>query len=274
MRAVGKVIAKLLLLLAIATLVVGGTSWLLAGPMIESGNHPIGPLPKGVNGSEVQFASTSGAQIRGWLIPGKPGAGAIMLLHGVRADRTSMYQHARFLTTAGYTVLLFDFQAHGESIGTRITFGHLESRDASAALAFLRGKMPGERVGVIGLSMGGAAALLADPPLDVDAMVLEEVYPTIEDALADRLRLQYGEGGGLLVPLFSWQMPLRLNIGVDSLRPLDRIAGVRVPKLLIAGGPPAHDACGIEQDVCRRCRAEGILGRTRCRPPGYSPILR
>jgi fermentation-respiration switch protein FrsA (DUF1100 family) len=82
--------------------------------------------------------------------------------------------------------------------------------------------------------------LLADPPLDVEAMVLEEVYPTIEDALADRLRLQYGEGGGLLVPLFTWQMPLRLNIDANSLRPLEHIAAIRVPKLLIAGSLDLH----------------------------------
>jgi hypothetical protein len=31
--------------------------------------------------------------------------------------------------------LLFDFQAHGESIGCHITFGYLEGRDAAAAVA-------------------------------------------------------------------------------------------------------------------------------------------
>jgi fermentation-respiration switch protein FrsA (DUF1100 family) len=88
--------------------------------------------------------------------------------------------------------------------------------------------------------MGAAAAVLADPPLAVDAMVLEEAYPTIEDALANRLRLQYGAHGGALVPLFTWQMPLRLGFGPASLRPIDRIANVRVPKLMIAGAEDLH----------------------------------
>ena len=44
-------------------------------------------------------------------------------------------------------VLLFDFQAHGESTGEHITFGYLE-RDAQAAIDFLR-RAPDEKVGVL-----------------------------------------------------------------------------------------------------------------------------
>ena len=58
-------------------------------------------------------------------------------MHGVRANRLVMLARARFLHKAGYAVLLFDFQAHGESSGKRITFGHLEGLDASAAVTFL-----------------------------------------------------------------------------------------------------------------------------------------
>jgi alpha/beta superfamily hydrolase len=51
-------------------------------------------------------------------------------MHGVRANRLSMVERARFLSYAGYSVLLFDFQGHGESTGQHITFGYLESKDA------------------------------------------------------------------------------------------------------------------------------------------------
>ena len=54
-------------------------------------------------------------------------------------------------------MLPFDSRAHGESGGERITFGYLESLDARAILGFLRRQMPGERVGMIGVSLGGAA---------------------------------------------------------------------------------------------------------------------
>lgn len=235
MRRLTSIAAKLALLLGIVLAIAAALSWELAGPMIEPANHRVAAPDERLGGHAVSFASESGAQIAGWLVPGTPGAGAVILLHGVRADRSGMYRRARFLAAAGYTVLLFDFQAHGESAGAYITFGHLESRDATAAVAFLRSAAPHERIGVIGLSMGAAAALLAEPPLRVDALVLEESFPTIDEALADRLRQQYGDYGGALVPLFTWQMPLRIGIGPDALRPIDHIGALRAPKLLIAG---------------------------------------
>ncbi len=96
--------------------------------------------------------------------------------------------------------LLFDFQAHGESTGERITFGYLESKDAQAAVNFLHTNLPEEKLGLIGVSMGGAATLLATPPLEVNAMVLEMVYPTIEQAITARLTIRLGKWASILSP--------------------------------------------------------------------------
>jgi alpha-beta hydrolase superfamily lysophospholipase len=151
-----------------------------------------------------------------------------------------MLERARFLSHAGYAVLLFDFQAHGESGGQHITFGYLESRDAQASVSFLRSNAPDERIGVIGISMGGAAALLASPPLDVNAMVLEMVYPTIDQAIGNRLMMRLGGWAGWLTPLLSWQLKPRLGIGAEALRPIDHIGRIGTPKLLVVGAEDQH----------------------------------
>jgi alpha/beta superfamily hydrolase len=91
-----------------------------------------------------------------------------------------MVERARFLRRAGYSVLLIDFQATGETTGEHITFGWKESRDVLAAIDFVRQTDPITPVAIIGSSLGGVAALLATPPLKIGALVLEEVYPTIE----------------------------------------------------------------------------------------------
>jgi predicted alpha/beta-fold hydrolase len=116
--------------------------------------HPV-RLPAGFEGTEVSFASESGAVLRGNLLKGTPGRGVVILMHGVRGHRGEMAGHAEFLHKAGYSVLLFDFQAHGESSGSRITSGYLESMDARAAVDFVRREFPGEKVGVLGVSLGG-----------------------------------------------------------------------------------------------------------------------
>jgi fermentation-respiration switch protein FrsA (DUF1100 family) len=209
--------------------------WIVGGSLAAPDNHPVGNPPGDLSAESVQFLSESGSLIHGWLIPGKKQSGAVVLMHGVRADRTSMLDRARLLSHEGYTVLLFDFQAHGESPGSQITFGYLESRDARAAVNFIRARAPGERVGLIGVSMGGAAALLATPPLAADAMVIEMVYPTIDRAIDDRLESRFGKVGRALGPLLSWQLKPRLGIRAADLRPIDRVSNLHVPKLFIAG---------------------------------------
>ena len=210
--------------------------WWLAGSTLASPSPAaIGDPPPDLPASPVRISSGSGETLRGWFVPGIAGRGAVVLLHGVRATRLSMLARARFLHQDGFSVLLCDFQAHGESTGRHITFGYLESRDAQSEVAFVRRAAPGERVGIIGTSLGGAAALLATPPLPVDAMVLESVYPTIEDAISDRLAARLGPWAGAFTPLLTVQLHPRLGFGGEQLRPIDRVSSIRAPKLFIAG---------------------------------------
>ena len=198
--------------------------------------HTVGSPPTGLDARAVSIPSSSGSLLSGWLLPASGPAG-IVLMHGRGGDRRSMLERAWFLQQAGYTALVFDFQANGESPGEHVTNGYLESLDARAAVRYLRSKLGSKPIGIVGYSLGGAAALLGpDGPLAVDAMVLEAVYPTIEEATANRIRLRLGPWSGWLYPLFTWQFYLRLGIASEDLRPIDRIGKVRCPLLVIAGG--------------------------------------
>ncbi len=212
-------------------------------------NHPVGALPSHLQGRDVEFESGSGSKLRGWLIPGRKGAGVIALMHGFRGDRRQMLGRASFLNRAGYSVLLFDFQAHGESPGERITIGYLESRDARAAVDFMKNNCPGEKSGLIGLSMGGAAATLATPALEVDAMALEMVYPDIDRATANRMERYMGSWARGLVPLLIMQLPWRVGINEDALRPIDRVGAIKAPKLFIAGAKDRHTKLDESRDL-------------------------
>ena len=200
----------------------------------------VGDLPADLPGRTVRVLSPAAGTLKGWLVPGRRGAGAVLLLHGVRASRLDMLDRARFLHAAGHTVLLFDSRAHGESGGQRITFGYLESIDARAILAFLRRSVPGERVGVIGISLGGAAVLVGPQPLDVQALVLEAVYPTLEEAIDNRLALRFGALGPPLAPLLTVQLRPRLGFAAEDLRPIDAIDRVGAPVLVVAGAEDRH----------------------------------
>ena len=68
-----------------------------------------------------------------------------------------MVRRAEVLRREGYGVLLIDLRAHGESPGTRITFGAKEADDAAASVAFIRSRAPGQPIAAIGWSLGGNA---------------------------------------------------------------------------------------------------------------------
>ena len=202
----------------------------------------VGPPPPELVGAEaVAFPSRSGTTLHGWWVPAaNGGVGTVVLMHGVRGNRLQMLSRAKMLCRNGFSVLLFDFQAHGESPGRRITFGKLEGLDAAAAVQYARGRQPGNRIGVIGTSLGGAAALLGPEPLAVNALVLEAVYPNIDAALANRLRVNLGSvAGPLITPalarLFKVFLPSLIGVAPDDLRPIDRIATAGVPVLIASG---------------------------------------
>jgi alpha-beta hydrolase superfamily lysophospholipase len=212
-----------------------GASWYVGSESAAPAPRHIGEPPADLPIETVAIPSGSGSRLAAWFIPGEARKGAILLLHGIRANRLEMLGRARLFHRLGFAVLLFDFQAHGESPGDHMTFGYLESKDARAAFDFLRRKAPGEKIGVDGLSLGGASALLADPPLEADAMVLEAVFASFDTAVGNRIVVWLGPLGRYLVPLLTWQVRPRLGIDQAVLAPATHIGAVHAPVLLIAG---------------------------------------
>jgi len=199
-----------------------------------------GEPPTDINAQTVTFASGSGERLSAWFIPGLARRGAVLLLHPIRSDKRAMLARARFLQSEGYSLLLVDLQAHGESEGERITFGYREANGVRASIDELRRRAPGEKVGAIGVSLGAAAIVLSGADDVLSAVVLESLYPTIEEAVSDRLRIRFGAMGPLLSPLLLVQLEPALGITPSQLRPIDRMPAWRTPVLIVHGTEDRH----------------------------------
>lgn len=193
-------------------------------------NHAIAPASADLRAEPVVFNN-----IHGWFIPATKARACVLLVHGLRADRTRMVQRARFLKASGFSTLLIDLQAHGETPGQQLTFGYRESENVKDAVGYLRQTRDCKKVAIIGTSLGGAASLLGPAPAQADAFILESVYTTIEEAVTNRLATRYGQLAPWLAPLLTQQIPLRLHAPLSALRPIDAIGKIQVPVFVIGG---------------------------------------
>ncbi|HJT50703.1 MAG TPA: alpha/beta fold hydrolase [Nitrosospira sp.] len=218
-----------------------GVGELLSGAVPTAVNTLSIDLP--VEPVQIPRNATSGdanSTVQGWLVRGTRDGGVVLLVHSIRSNRVEMLSRARFLNEQGYGALLIDLQGHGETPGERITFGVRESKDVEAAVAWLRNTFPGERIGAIGVSLGAAAIVLAKAPMRLDAVVLESLHSTIEDAVENRLRLHLGKLGPIFSPLLLWQLSFRVGNPVEELNPITRIGDLNAPLLLISGTDDQH----------------------------------
>ncbi|WP_292925152.1 alpha/beta fold hydrolase [Nitrosomonas sp.] len=230
------IIIKLLLVILVALVLFFAIGTILTSPAPTSVSALSADFPV----EAVQIPGRDHVIVHGWLAPGKPGSGVVLLAHSMRSNRVEMLSRARFLQDKGYGVLLIDLQGHGETIGDKITFGLKEAENIEASVYFLRQRFPRERIGAIGTSLGAAAIVLAKKNLKLDAVILESLHPTLEEAVENRLKLHFGDYGSVLLPLMLWQLSLNLDIAITELNPIARIDQLNAPVLFISGTHDAH----------------------------------
>jgi uncharacterized protein len=221
---------------AIVLLIGLAFSWGFGSMMVARGTVPNGALPGGA--SLVEVTSPDGVALKGNFWPGAGNrAPGIVLLHGLGSSRHQFDGQALAFAAKGYAVLAINMRAHGDSGGDTRSFGWFEARDAHAAFAWLKTKQNGAKIGVVGMSLGGAAALLGpDGPLPADAMVLTVVYPDIRHAIRNRMAKIIGWPlGALAEPLLSYQAPLRFGVWPADLAPVTAIRAVHAPVFIIGG---------------------------------------
>ena len=195
----------------------------------------VGAAPNDLPVEDVTIAIPDLPPVHGWVASNDNAQGVVLLLHPVRANRTSMLGRARFLRDAGFIVALIDLQAHGESKGEAITFGWREARGVEATLEMLKQRHPALPIFVIGHSLGGASMVLAARNTEVDGMVLEAVYPTIERAFANRLEMRFGDRGKQVAPLAASLLSPWLPVEPERLDIARAASAITTPVFVISG---------------------------------------
>jgi len=193
------------------------------------------PADLGLPYEEVWFATANGKKLHGWLVTAPEGKSSpVILVHGWGRNAERMLPYLAFLVPASCPALAFDARHHGLSDRDRFASMKKFSEDIRAAASFLEARGFSPPFPVIGLSIGGSAAIHAaahDTRLGPVVTVGAFAHP--RDAM-----IALGFGRYLfapLAPLLFRFMEWRVGAKFDALAPEANIAKLAKPCLLIHG---------------------------------------
>lgn len=212
-----------------------------AGTRPQDRRDPATPGDYGRSYRTVFLETEDGVRVSSWLIRADSPAGcSVVLAHGLFRSRREVLERGAWLAGRGCTALAPDLRRHGKSGGGRTSLGHFEAFDILAGAQFLRREFPDDRLYLLGVSMGGAAAAgagAADPE-NVEGVVLDSTFesvPEVVDRYAQLLfRLPPFPAGDLTLiglGLAAGFQPRDLDIRKLSAR----LGAHGVPVLVIAG---------------------------------------
>lgn len=138
---------------------------------------------------EIDLVARDGLRLHSWLFRSSEAVASVIMLHGHGGNKHAMLPLAHMLYPR-FNVMLLDHRGHGESEGTRTTIGYEERLDVHAAVDYLLEQGMGP-VGIFGMSMGGATAILAaaeDPR--IAAIVADSPFARLRWAVGQRARLR------------------------------------------------------------------------------------
>ena len=201
----------------------------------------------------VTVKAADGAVLRAWFLrPRVPASGCVMLLHGIADSRQSGAGFAALFLDSGYSVLLADSRAHGESGGEQVSYGVREKDDVRAWATWLQAHGCRDLF-ALGESMGAGVVLqAAGAGVPFRAVVAECPFASFARIAEYRLAAQLPGRRSLVQPLVRLLLPpavlygrLRYGLDLNDASPEKAICNSRTPVLLIHGlsddnVPPEH----------------------------------
>ena len=238
--------------LAIIFLLIMITGFIIPSVLALLVLHPVRTQPQHTPATfgiehweDVSFFAPDHVALHGWFIPPdaqKDGA-TLIFVHGLGGNRGQMLHEAAVLIAKGYGALLFDLRNHGTSDSAITTFGYVEADDVQSAFEYLltRSQVNRDRIGVVGYSMGGAAALRAAARIpQIKAVVAESTYASLEDNVATGMISQTGLPAFPFAPFMLWLGERLTGLQLKQLRPIDEVARLAPRPVLFVHGARDH----------------------------------
>ena len=203
-----------------AAIIIVALTIIMGWRAIMPARMPVYLLPSdmGLPYENILLKTSDGKNLKGWLIHSKKSKGIIICLHGYPANKSDILPVVSFLYP-DFSLLLFDFRAHGESEGKITYFGLKEFIDVKAAIDFIKSRddIKGMKIGIWGYSLGGAVGIIAASKYDgmINAIVTDSAFANFPEMIT-----HYYKNLGPLKYIFSSLSRLlgRYILGADFIQ--------------------------------------------------------
>lgn len=191
---------------------------------------------------EVWIPTKNECSLYGWWVPGSTNKignndKSIVLVHGWGRNVGRMLPYIEVLHHAGFNLLTFDSRNHGSSDSDRYSTMLKFAQDIHAVVDFLERSYSDSSVilGVLGLSIGGGAALYA-ASMDTRIMKLVTVGALGDPKTVIRSELiRNGITSRVIQNLLFKYLEHQIGISFEGIAPINRVQEIHADTMIIHG---------------------------------------
>ncbi len=266
----------LLILLLFPPLLAAVLGWLGAPSFLHPIRRPLTPdlireadasfAHVGAHREDFTVRAPDGVLLHGWKVrPSNPNGSWVLAFHGVADNRVGIVGQSELLLRAGYSVVMMDARAHGESEGSMATYGWLERNDARAIVDTLISTEHTAHLFALGESMGAGIALQsAGADSRIEAVAAEASFASLREAAYDYAGLQrYPTLGKTLFAPGAWMTIARgqslAGFSASAVSPENAVASRAFPVLLICDAADTTLPCRHSERIYAAARGPKSL---------------
>ena len=249
----------LLLIILFSLLIIIGILIILMTKMYTNKfeTHIKTPGEYGIPFESVRYPTKNSRKLYGWWIPAQTEksktAPTLILVHGWNRNVGRMMPYIKELHPAGYNLLVFDSRNHGSSDPDEFSSMPKFAEDIIASIDFLEKKpdLNLNNLGVIGLSMGGAATIYAASKDDrIRKMITVGAFAHPASIMKREIQKKHIPYFPFIWLFFNY-VQYKIGTSFEAIAPINNIGKVKGNILLVHGElddvVPLEEAKSMEQ---------------------------
>lgn len=195
----------------------------------------------GVEAKDLYITSSDGLKLHAYLIENKAensNGNFMMLFHGYKCRAEDMLSFASNFYDMGYSLLIPDARAHGQSEGRYIGMGWPERLDNLLWIDEIIKIDDNAKIGLFGISMGGATVINTageDLPKQVVVAIEDCGYSSAIEQFSTQMRARFDLPSFPLLNIAAIIAQIKSGVNLNDIDCTAQAAKIKIPTLFIHG---------------------------------------